>query len=826
VGDLIRDIGAGARRLAKRPGFVVVVVLTLALGIGANTAIFSVVQAVLLRQLPYTEPDRLALIWGELTARDYSKFPTAPTVLREFREQASTFQSLAGAFGFQAVLTGGDGDPQQIQVTAVTPNLLGTLGITPALGRDFLEADGIVDAPQEGEDEPVLGSPATAAMLGHAFWQRRFGGDPSIVGQMIELDGNTAEVVGVLPPEFRLYLPPGTGIDENADLLTAARVNYVDWPRINVLFTVIGRLSDGFTPAQAEAEMAGLAVQLRELEPRYESAGYEIDVVPMKEDLTAPVRPVVLALLGAVVFLLLIACANVSNLLLVRATGRERELAVRAAIGASPRRLIWETLVEGGLLALGGAALGVLLAQGGIQFLLALQPENLPRLERVRIDGFVLGFTTGAAVLAALVSGTLPALHGTRVDLAASLKERGGGGLGAAGQRILKTVVIGEVALSLVLLIGAGLMVRSFIALNRTDPGFEAAGLLSFDLNMPGTRYPEPEDRLGFFRQLEDRIGAMPGVEAVSSVNTLALDDPPAAGPYGTEEALEDPAAWGQAAVVIVRPGYFEGMRTRVLEGRTFEEADEVEGTTAVVVDEVMAKRMWPDRSAVGERLLIRFGSVEPEWVDVVGVVEHQRLENLAADGRETIFYSHFYAGAPGGMTWTVRASGDPDRLIAPIRAAIGELDPLIPMADVQTMDQVVATAGTGTRFAALLIGIFAAVASLLAAVGLYGVIGYSVKRRTSELGIRMAFGARAGDVLRLVLRRGLGLAVVGVAIGLAGSVALTRVLANMLVGVTPTDPVTFATISLLFLSVAAFASYVPAWRASRLDPLVTLREE
>lgn len=821
--DRVKELRQAARRLRRAPGFTAVIVLTLGLGIGANTAIFSVVRTVLLRPLPYPEPERLVLVWGELTARDVDEFPSSPPMLRDYEERGGSFERLAGGFAFGQALTGLDGEPEQVDVAGVTPDFFRTLGASPALGRDFLPEDA-VPAPPQDQAFPG-GSPATVAILGHGLWQRRFGGDPAVVGTSVELDGNATRIVGVMPRDFRLLLPPAAGFPETIDIWVAPRIDYDAWPYANVAFTVVGRLAEGTSRERAQADMDGVAASLREKNQTLATAGFELEVASLQGDLTAPVRPLILALLGAVGFLLLIACANVSNLLLVRALGRGREMAVRAALGAGRRRLLRPVLLEGGLLAALGGLLGLLVAHGGVRLLLHLRPDDLPRLTEIGVDGVVLAFTLGLCVLVALLAGTLPALHASRVNLADSLRERSEVGGGGTSRLARHGMVVLEVTLALALLIGAGLMVRSFAALQGVDPGYDPEKVLAFDLNLPNARYETPEERTAFVSLLEERIRGLPGVRAVASAFPIPLDPAAFTGRYGTSEVLEDESAWRQAAYRVVRPDYFHTMGTPVLEGRGFTPADEADSAAVVVVDRKLAKRTWPGESAVGKRMLVRVTSTEPQWVDVIGVVDHQRAETLAAEGRETVYFTHRFTGA-FGLTWLVRADGPPERLIGPIRGELASLDPLLPLADVKTMEEVVAEAMGPTRFAMTLIGAFAALALALAAVGLYGVLAYTVRQRTPEIGIRMAFGAPRDRVVALVMRKGMLLTGVGILGGVGLSFLLTRTLESLLVGVTPTDPLTFVSIVALFALVSAAACWIPAARAARVDPLVALRQE
>lgn len=817
-----KDVRYAGRTLMRSPGFALVATLTIGLGIGANTAIFSVVRTVLLQPLPYEQPGELVLLWGEMRNRSVTHFPMSPPDFAKYRERAEAFDDLAAVFTFNASLTG-EGDPVQVTAASVTPNFFDVMGLTPALGRGFVEEDGF---PQPANLQP--GQPGALpgiVVLSNALWQQRYGADPGVIGRTIQVGGGPSEIVGVMPPGFELLMPPTAGLQTDADLWIAARIDYVNAPENNVFLRPVGRLRDGATAEQLQQQIDRIASEIAANNQIKTTAGYAIRVESLHEDLTAHVRPTLLALFGAVVFVLLIACANVSNLLLVRASGRDRELAVRAAMGGSRSRLVRQMLIESGMLAAAGAVVGVLLAAAGIRLLLALQPDDLPRIADVGIDGIVLLFTVAAAALAAFVFGTLPALQGSRVDLADALKERGSAGASSARRLARNAVVVAEVAMSLVLLIGAGLMVRSFAELTRVSPGFEADGVLTFTAAPPFGSYPQAVDRANFMSELRGRLEAIPGVEAVSTGFPLPLTGQFFNGRYGTEEALTDPEAFGQAAYRAVSPRYFETMGTRLLAGRTFSEADNADSTAVVVVDEKLAEILWPDESAVGKRFLIRAVTQEPEWVEVIGVVEHQRAEDLGADGDETVYLTDRYVGS-FGATWVVTAGGEPGALVGAIREEVTALDPEIPVADVELMQSYVDRAMGPTRFALTLIGVFGAIALVLASIGLYGVLSYVVRQRTAEIGVRMAFGAESGSILRLVVGQGLGLAGAGILVGLLAAVPLTGFLESMLVGVAPTDPLTFVSISLVFVAVACLACWVPARRAAHVDPVTALREE
>lgn len=822
--SMMKDVRQAVRALARSPGFTLVALITIGLGIGANTAIFSVVRAVLLRPLPYEDPNELVILWGEMRARDVTHFPSSPPDFRDYREQADLLEDLAAAFAFQASLTG-DGEPTQVNVGFVTPNFLSVLGIDPILGRLFIEEDGAPDP--EGVQPGQPGAQPGRVVLSHALWQQRYAGDPRVIGRTIELGGAASEIVGVMPAGFELLMPRAARFPTHLDLWVAARIDYDNAPRNNVFLIPVGRMRDGATPEQLQDQVGRISETLAADDQVKTTAGYGMRVERLHADVTAEVRPVLVALVGAVAFVLLIACANVSNLLLVRASGRDRELAVRAALGGSRMRLMRQMLLESGVLALAGAVIGVAIAAGGIRLLLALQPEDLPRIDSVRIDAVVLWFTLLASAASAFLFGILPAAQATRLDLVDSLKERGQASASAARKLVRNGIVIVEVALSLVLLIGAGLMVRSFVALTRVDPGFQSEGVLTFTATPPGADYPTTTERMAFNTELQRRLAALPGVQDVGLIYPLPLaDQAPFNGRYGPEEALSDPAAFRQAAYKAVLPGYIEAMDTRLLEGRLFTEADLADSASIVVVDRKLAETLWPGESAVGKRFAIRVITPEPELVEIVGVVEHQRSESLAAEGMEAVYFTDRFVGSFGGGRWVVEAGVDPLGLVSSVRSELEALDPEVPLANVELMTSYVDRAMGPTRFALTLIGVFGVIALVLASVGLYGVLSYVVRQRTAEIGVRMAFGAERGTIMRLVVGQGVTLAGAGLVLGLLLAWPMSGAMRSLLVDVAPTDPATFAGISVLFLLVATVACYMPARRATHVDPVTALREE
>lgn len=819
----MRDLRFGARSLMRAPAFTVVAVLTIALGVGANTAIFSVVEAVLLRPLPYDAPDRLVTVMSEMRNRGVEDFPLSPPTFLDLTDATPSLESIAGVSTFQQPLAGEGGAPMQLDAAFVTRDFLKVLGVQPALGRDFTDADVVPGDPNATPGAP--GFLPASAILSHGLWQQRFGSDPQIVGRVIDLGGAPTEVVGVLPADFEFLMPAELQLSPDPDVMIAARIDFAAAPRGNVFLRGVGRLAPGATLDQLRSQLDAVGADIRDRFQISATAGTYFVTTPLHDDLTASVRPLILALMGAVMFVLLIACANVANLFMVRAATREKEMSVRAALGGARRRIFRQVLVEGLLLAVVGGLLGVVIAGVGVELLLRLNPSNMPRLDGVGLDGRVLAFTVGATAVAALLFELLPAVKASRPDLASALRDRGRTGARRGQRRFRDAVVVGEIALSLVLLLGAGLMIRSFVALNRVDPGFDADGLTTVEVNPPATAYPTIEQRLAFVDRMQRRLEQIPGVVAATGAFPMPMDGNLANGRWGTAEAEADPEQFRQADMHFVLPGYFETVGTSLIEGRTFGAADQADSTLVVVVDRTLAEQAFPGRSAVGESILTRAVTLEPQWVQIVGVVEPRHHVSLTTPPNPTIYFHDRYAGSFVGMTWAVRTAG-PAVGIDALRRAVEEIDPNAPVSNVRPMSAAVSEAMAPTRFALVLIGVFSVMALLLASIGLYGVLAYAVRLRAGEFGVRMAFGAERPSILRMVVGQGLALAGAGIAVGLVAAALLGGTVSAILVGVSPRDPVTFATVPLFFAVVAALASVIPALRATRVDPAVTLRRE
>ncbi len=823
----LKDFAFGIRTLRKNPAFAITALVTLALGIGASTAIFSVVNAVLLKPLPYTQADRLVIVTSDMHNRHVTDFQIAPGDLKDIRDQIKALESVAGVITFQTPLTGDESDPVQVRGGLATTNLFSLLGVKMATGRDFNDDDATPPPPPPAAVAGAVIIPPVpvqvSAILSYQFWQRRYGGDPKIVGKIVTVGGNHALIVGVAGPQFELLFPARMGITRIPDVITASRINLDGASRINVIFRLIGRLKPGASVGEAQAQLDALGADLRKQFPIKQTAGVYFRAEPMHENLVADVRPIVLALMGAVVFVLLIACANVANLILVRTSRRERELAVRAALGGSRGRLVRQMLSEAVVLSVGGSLLGLVLADAGVKMLLSIGPANLPRVEDVQLDPTVLVFTMLAGLVAAAVFGVVPALRASRPDLIGILRQSGRMSELGGGRTLRSGVVMAEVALAFVLLIGSGLMFRSFMTLANTNPGYDPNGLMTFSVQVTKRL---PEERQAWVNAMHQKLAAIPGVTGVTFVFPLPLDGTEANVRYGTESAVTDAAAFQQANLHVVIPGYFDVMRTRILDGRDFTEADNIQAGHAIIIDNLLAAKAFPGERAVGKRLFMRSRANDPEWMDIVGVVAHERHQGLATDGREAVFMPDGEFGFGAGARWVLRTNGDPRQLAAAARAASASIDPLVPVAEMKPMSDFVDSARAPTRFALILIGIFAGIAVLLSGIGLYGVLSTVVRQRTAEIGVRMALGSSKQEIFRLVIGQGIRLSLSGIGLGLAAAFALTRVMSGMLVGVAPTDPLTFGVVALLFFAIAAVACWLPARRAAGLDPIAALRDE
>ena len=818
---LLNDIRFGLRTLSKSPGFTLVAVVALALGVGANTAIFSAVNTVLLRALPYENASRLvALYTGNNPAAPEPSGPLSYPDLLDYRAQAGSLEYVAGYQGVGTVLSTGQGDePERVRGTEVSADLFPALGVRPALGRVFTREEDVLDGP-------------SVIVISDGMWRRRYGADPHVVGReaRMGLAGRAATVIGVMPPGFKFPADEPDAIDYYIPFVAqnmksdAASMNNRD----SVFIPAVAKLRDGVSVEQAAAEVATVAARLEAQHPETNTRR-RARVISLHEDLVGQVRPALLILLGAVGLVLLIACANVANLLLARAASRSREMAVRTALGASRGRVVRQLLTESMMLSLAGGAAGLLLAVWGVDAIVKLSPATVPRLAETSIDARVFLFALGVSALTGVIFGLAPALQASKTDLAVSLKDGGrGGSAGAARTRVRAALVVSEVALSLVLLVGAGLLIKSFRQLLTTDPGYSPARVLAVTVALNTKRFADEESRAAYFREAVARLEQLPGVEAAGLTRLL---------PLGRSDIFNSfqiagrppfaPGARNGARSYTASPGYFRTLSVPLKRGRAFAASDVKNSTPVIVINEAFARQYFADQEPLGQHIVIEGPDNKPlPPREIVGVVGNVRFEAFNADEVPEYYIPFEQAPAPVSQV-VVRARGEDAAALAPsVRSALKEVSPDLLLWETRTMEELVGRWTAPQRFNVALLGLFAALAMMLAAVGIYGVMSYAVTQRTHEIGIRMALGARARDVLAMVVRQGMVLTLAGLGLGLVGALALTRLMSGLLYGVSPTDPLVFAAVSLLLAAVALVSCLIPALRATRVDPMIALRYE
>lgn len=818
--NLWSDIKYALRGFKKNRGFTFIVIATLALGIGANGAIFSVVRGVLLSPLPYSQPDRLTFIWNQFPALGDNQMGLSADELEDWRGQSEVFAGVAGiGTGEQNVLwtLTVNGETEVYDGAFVTANFFEVVGVEAQLGRTFLPEEAI-----QGADNVMV--------LNDAFWRNRFGADPAIIGRKLTIRGQDLEIVGVMPPGFHTdFNVSNAGPADFWVVLVLDRT----FGRVARFMNTVARLSPGVSLESAQMRAVSVAQHFREDYPEdYTDEGYSINIDPLQGRIVGDMRTPLLILLGTVGAVLLIAAMNVANLLLIRAESRQREIAVRAALGAGRGAVVRQFVVESVLLTVAGGALGLFLAYGGVQLLRGINPESVPRLDLVRVDGLVIAFTTMVALTLGVLLGFVPGFHAARSDINSVLRDGGRGSTGGGGRsRVRSWFVVSEMALALLLVVGAGLLLRSLRAQIDIDLGIKSESVLSMRFDLPAWQYPEIEQVLQRHEAVLDKVQALPNVLAASVAHAehpLRLNG---RWYFNVVGRPVDPAATQPlVGIRVVSPGHIETLGIPLLRGRTFDEFDRADGPLRILINRTMAESWFPNEDPLGQRLVIATGVPDPQPMEIIGVIGDVKNEGIREDVRETILLPlanpSFASGWRRHMTLHVRTNSDPAAMAATVRQAVSEVDPSLPVTNIRTLERVVSDTVAGPRFVTILLGLFAGLALVLAGVGVYGVVSYSVAQRTHELGVRMALGAGQRSVLVLVMKQGVGIAVLGVAVGAVAAFFVTQLLTGLLYGVSATDPLTFGTVAVFLVGVAALATYVPAWRASRIDPMECLRQE
>ena len=809
---LAQDLRYALRMLKSQPAVTLMAIIALALGIGANTAIFSVINAVLLRPLPYPESDRLVIVQQSLPKLGLNLASVSGGEFIDYTEGNEVFSQVAGYTDISLNLTG-HGEAARIQAARVSASLFPLLGVSPLRGRLF----------SNDEDQPGKNN---VALISRALWQNHFGNDANIIGKTVRLDEKPYTIIGVMPSAIR-FLHIESAFAEATDLwIPLAMTDSEKQGRADSFdYGIIGRLKPGVSLAEAEANIESVAERFEQQRPDIYKSDLEVtaSVIKFEERLVKRVRPFLLVLLGAVGFVLMIACANVANLLLARAAARQKEMAIRSAMGASAARIARQLLTESVMLALAGGAVGLLVAAWAIDLLARFGPAEVPRLDEINLDPSVLGFTLLVSMLTGIVFGLAPAFQIRRVNLNEALKESSGRtSRGREGKRLRSMLVVFEIASAMVLLIGAGLLIHSFIRLLRVPPGFNPEGVVIAQTTLPRARYPEPRQSKAAHRQVLERLASQPGVTEVGAASTLPL-----VGDWTIGFIIDGRSAdsINIANGSLVSEGYFRAMGIELKRGRAFTGEDREGATPVIAINETMARAFWPDSDAIGKRIM--WGGWRDAWLTVVGVVADVKISSLEAETKPTIYMSMFqYPLARPNTVYMARTWGDTSFLASAMRAEIRAVDSELPVYDIRSMNQIIRESVSQRQFSMMLLGVFACAAVLLAGVGIYGVMSYSVTQRTREIGVRMALGANRGDVLRMVVGQGMALALAGVGAGLAAAMLLTRLMDTLLFGVSATDPLTFAGVATLLIFVALLACYVPARRATKVDPITALRYE
>ncbi len=818
--SLLQDMRYGARMLLKNPGFTVVAIIAITLGIGANTAIFSVVNAVLLRPLPYNEPEQLVAVWESNTRKPDNKMSISYPDFFDWRERSQSFEGIA-IYRNANFSTTDKGQPVQLSGQVVSAEMFDLLRVRPLLGRNFTR-----------EDEKVGGKTSSrAVIISQSLWQRIFGADNNTIGQTISLDHKQFEIVGVMPAGFQFPIqaePIEIWVTPAVDSETDDEKSPMTERRGFRLLHGIARLKSGVTIQQAQSEMEAIAKGIEEQHPD-QNVNVGARLIPFHKDLVSNYSLGLLVLSCAVGCVLLIACANVANLMLARTTSRYKEIAVRAALGAGRLRLIRQLLTESLLLSLAGGLLGLVVAWWGVEVIIKLIPEDLPRLAEISVDRAVLGFTFLLSLITGVLFGVIPAIQGSKTDLNEAMKEGARGNSGGYRTKFRSALVIAEVAIALVLLIGAGLLGQTFLKLQRVDLGFDSNNVLTAMVELPSAQYTKPEQKIAFYQQLLDRVKTLPGVNSASGVLPLPISGDDANGSFEIEGRPTEPGDEPQTDYTWINLDYFKTMKIALVEGRDFSVRDNLKSPSVVIVNETFAKRHFPDENPLGKRLILPFSSGDQDNlpVEIVGIVKDIKQRAALSEAASPMLYMA-YAQLPffNQISLVVRTDTEPRTLAKAIQSEVTNLDKDLPLSEIKTLDQYLGNAVAQPKFSAVLFGLFAGVALLLSAVGLYGVMAYSVTQRTHEIGIRLALGAEKSDVLRMVVRQGMTLAIAGIALGLLVAFAATRLLETLLYGVNSTDTFTFITVVFVLAGVALVACAVPARRATKTDPMVALRYE